>query len=360
MGSITSSVKAVSDLATALDAQTVEGSLYERLADGKPRCVACGHRCVIFPGRRGICKVRFNDGGTLRVPWGYVAALQCDPTEKKPFFHVLPGSQTLTFGMLGCDYACPGCQNWLTSQTLRDPVAGLIPEAVTPEQLVAIGLRHDARLIGSSYNEPLITAEWAVDVFKKARATGLRTCFVSNGNATREVLTYLRPWCDCYKVDLKAMSQKNYRELGGVLERVLETIGMVYEMGFWMEIVTLVIPGWNDSDDELRRAAEFLASISKDIPWHVTAFHPDYKMGDYRYTPAATLMRAAGIGRAAGLRFVYAGNLPGRVGPFEHTRCPRCDAVLVERYGFHVHQNRLAPTGGRCPDCGESIPGIWA
>lgn len=766
--------KTAPDLAALLDARTVEGTLLEPLDGGKLRCVACGHRCVIFPGHRGICQVRFNVGGTLRVPWGYVAALQCDPTEKKPFYHVLPGSQTLTFGMLGCDLHCPycfandtvvatnqgplriedafkacattvsrpdgeiafptnlhaythqgrvkqiravfrhpyegsvlkirpaflpslectpdhrllaiarprrgnpptaptwvqardltreyclatpkrfgfsetvvldvpslldpmvdesrmrrgvprpdglppsppfagrtrrlvsdgekvrifnerapglpvrtelteslavllgyycaegsvwqdtkrrvnsamltfsfgwgeaelayrvqnllrevfgveasvenrrttcavvchkasvgllfkalcgsgardkrvplplfqaprpvveaflrayvegdgarsergfvqtasvsgelargiawlalklgympslgsyrsvssaihgrrvkraprvfhvrwhensrrhlwededyyyvpirsvearrhqghvfnlevdedhsylanfiaasNCQNYVTSQALRDPVAGTLPEDATPDDLVRMAVRHGASLVGSSYNEPLITAEWAVDVFKKAREAGLRTCFISNGNATREALAYLRPWLDCYKIDLKSMSAKNYRQLGGVLDRVLDTIRMVYEMGFWTEIVTLVIPGWNDSDAELRAAAEFIASVSPDIPWHVTAFHADYKMLDYRNTPASTLVRAARLGEAAGLRYVYAGNLPGQVGPYEHTFCPRCRALLVERYGFVVLRNRLAATGGTCPDCGAPVPGIW-
>lgn len=341
-----------------LDVRTREGVLYERLDDNKVRCYACGHRCVIFEGHRGICQVRFNEAGHLRVPWGYVAALQCDPTEKKPFFHVLPGSETLTFGMLGCDYHCPYCQNWLTSQALRDPNAGIRPHILTPEEMVALAKRYGAQMVGSSYNEPLITAEWAVDIFKLARQAGLRTAFISNGNATREVLEYLRPWTDCYKIDLKSMNNKNYRYLGGVLDHVLKTIQMVYEMGFWMEIVTLVVPGWNDSDEELRKAAEFIAGISPDIPWHVTAFHKDYKMQDPDNTPAETLIRAAEIGRAAGLHYVYAGNLPGQVGRWENTYCPNCGALLIERYGFLIRQQRVTPAG-HCPDCGHTIPGIW-
>jgi pyruvate formate lyase activating enzyme len=356
---VVSEVAKSADLAAVLDAHTSDGTLYEVLPGGKVRCVACGHRCVIFPGHRGICQVRLNDRGHLRVPWGYVAALQCDPTEKKPFYHVLPGSRTLTFGMLGCDYHCPNCQNWVTSQALRDPAAGAPLEPVSPADLVSLGRRTGARLVASSYNEPLITAEWGVEIFKEARRANLRTCFVSNGNATLEALSFLRPWCDCYKIDLKSMSEKNYRFLGGVLDRVLDTIRMVHRMGFWTEIVTLVIPGWNDADEELRAAAGFIASISVDIPWHVTAFHADYKMTAYANTCAATLVRAAGIGKAAGLRYVYAGNLPGQVGPYEHTFCPRCGALLVERWGFLVRQNRLHDSGGRCPDCGESIPGIW-
>ena len=346
-------------MASLLDSSTKEGVLYEKLAEKKVRCFACGHRCLILDGLRGICKVRFNRGGTLMVPTGYVGALQCDPTEKKPFFHVLPGSLTLTFGMLGCDYHCPYCQNWLTSQALRDDAAIVEPMRVTPEEMVALARRHGARLIGSSYNEPLITAEWAVEVFQEARKAGLRCLFVSNGNATREVLEYIRPWTDCYKIDLKSTSQKNYRYLGGRLENVLNTVGMVHEMGFWEEIVTLVVPGWNDSDEELREAARFIASISLDIPWHVTAFHKDYKMTDPDNTSAATLVRAAAIGREAGLRYVYAGNLPGRVGDCENTRCHQCGALLVGRHGYRILEYHIT-RDGRCPSCSAVIPGIWA
>ena len=348
-------------LAQILDRQTQEGAreLYERLPDNELRCYACGHRCLIRDDRRGICKVRFNKDGTLYVPWGYVAALQCDPTEKKPFYHLLPGSNTLTFGMLGCDYHCPYCQNWLTSQALRDPAAGARPELVTPEGLVGLALESGAQVVGSSYNEPLITAEWAVAIFEKAKAAGLKTCFISNGNATEQVLTYLRPWCDGYKIDLKAMSQKNYRYLGGVLEHVLETIQMVHAMGFWMEVVTLIVPGWNDSEEELQKAAEFLVAISPDIPWHITAFHKDYQMTDPDNTPSDTLLRAARIGQAVGLRYVYAGNLPGRVGKYENTYCPTCKDPLIARVGFLVTANRLTPSG-TCPSCDTKIPGIWA
>src|SRR3972149_5715049 len=287
-------------LADIIDRLTVPGELYRPLRDGKLQLDACWHWCVIFPGKRGICKVRVNERGTLRVPWGYVAALQCDPMEKKPFHHVLPGSSTLTFGMLGCDYACASCHNWLTSQALRDPAAGVQPTEVTPRTLIDLARRHGASLVGSSYNEPLITSEWAVAVFQEAKAAGLRTCYVSNGNATPEVLDYLRPWTDCYKVDLKAMTQRNYRALGGVLQQVLETIRMVYKRGFWLEVVPLVIPGWNDSADELRAAAEFIASVSPFIPWHVSAFHKDYHMTDPDDTGPETLQRPARIGEAAG------------------------------------------------------------
>ena len=347
-------------LAATLDELTAEAApaLTERLAGDSLRCYACGHRCLIHEGKRGICKVRFNERGRLLAPSGYVAALACDPTEKKPFFHALPGSDTLTFGMLGCDLHCGYCQNWLTSQALRDEAAGTRPRVVTSERLVSLALAHGARMVGSSYNEPLITAEWAVEVFGKARAAGLRTAFISNGNATPQVLDYLRPVTDCYKIDLKTMSDRGYRQLGGVVGNILDTVRMVHERGFWQEIVTLVVPGFNDSEDELARAADFIASVSPDIPWHVTAFHQDYRMTDRAATTAGQLLRACELGRAAGLRYVYAGNLPGRVGRFEHTFCHRCDALLVERRGFHILRNRLGPTGV-CPDCAAHIPGVW-
>jgi pyruvate formate lyase activating enzyme len=281
-------------LAEVLDEMTAEGApeLTEHLEKAALRCYACGHRCLIKEGKRGICKVRFNEGGHLRVPSNYVAALACDPTEKKPFFHMLPGSDTLTFGMLGCDLHCAYCQNWLTSQALRDDAAVSPPNVITADRLVAMAKAYGASMVGSSYNEPIITAEWAVEVFKKARPEGFRTAFISNGNATPQVLDYLRPWTDCYKIDLKSMSDKNYRQLGGVVDNILDTVKMVHERGFWEEIVTLVIPGFNDSKDELQRAADFIASVSPDIPWHVTAFHQDYHMQENANTTAEQLIRA--------------------------------------------------------------------
>jgi pyruvate formate lyase activating enzyme len=348
-------------LAEVLDDLTVEGApeLTEHLEAGALRCYACGHRCLIKEGKRGICKVRYNEGGRLLVPQGYVAALACDPTEKKPFFHALPGSDTLTFGMLGCDLHCAYCQNWLTSQALRDDAAGVAPKMVTGERLVAMAKAYGAQMVGTSYNEPLITAEWAVEVFRHAKREGLKTAFISNGNATPQVLDYIRPWTDCYKIDLKSMSDRNYRQLGGVVDNILETIKMVQERGFWSEIVTLVIPGFNDSDDELRRAADFIAKVSPDIPWHVTAFHQDYNMTANANTTAEQLLRACEIGRAAGLRYIYAGNLPGRVGRWEHTYCHACDELLIERDGYNIRRMLVTPEG-ECPKCAARIPGVWS
>jgi pyruvate formate lyase activating enzyme len=346
-------------LQATLDARSRPGELVGAEADNAVRCFACGHRCLVKPGRRGICKVRYNESGTLYVPYGYVAALQSDPIEKKPFFHVLPGTDCLTFGMLGCDFHCGYCQNWLTSQALRDPAAGIAPTEVSAEALAQLAVSRGARSVGSSYNEPLITAEWAVDVFRHAGQLGLKTCFISNGNCTSEVLDYIRPWTDCYKIDFKAMQDRAYRQLGGVLQHVLDAMQMVYERGFWLEIVTLVVPGFNDDPDDLRRMADTIAAISPTIPWHVTAFHQDYRMTDPRNTSAADLVRGCEIGRAAGLKFVYAGNLPGRVGRWENTWCPDCGDLLIERFGYEILQQRVRG-GGTCPSCGARIPGIWS
>lgn len=336
---------------------TREGTLYEAMPNGWVQCFSCGHRCKIPRGRDGICRVRFNRDGKLFVPFGYAGGIQLDPVEKKPFFHAYPGAKALSFGMLGCDYHCPYCQNWVTSQALRDREAVSSIELVHPEQLVNLALRHKAKILTSTYNEPLITSEWAVEIFKLARSAGLVTSFVSNGNGTPQVLDYLQPWVDLYKIDLKGFSQKEYSKLGGSLNNVLETIRSVYERKIWLEIVTLLIPGFNDSDEELTGIAGFIASVSPDIPWHVTAFHQDYRMTDPDNTPVSTLLRARTIGLKEGLHFVYSGNRPGEVGDTENTFCPSCGETLVERCGFRITRSRL--NHGSCFKCGMKIPGRW-
>ncbi len=343
-------------LEEALARRTTVGELWEALDSGAVRCFACGHRCRIPAGLKGICKVRFNDGGALKVPRGYVAALQVDPIEKKPFFHAYPGARAVSFGMLGCDYHCGYCQNWVTSQALRDPVAIAPPMDIEPAEIVKLALRQGARVVTSTYNEPLITSEWAVEVFREAKAAGLVCSYVSNGNGTPEVLDYLAPWLTMVKVDLKGFHDRHYRELGGTLQPVLDTIRGLKARGIWVEVVTLVVPGFNDSDGELTGIAEFLADVDADIPWHVTAFHPDYRM-DNPGTTVSHLMRAWEIGRRAGLRYVYPGNLPGSVGDLEGTHCPTCQSLLVGRIGFRVTKNRIA--GGKCPDCRTAIAGVW-
>ena len=342
-----------------LEIRTREGELYKQLDHSRLRCVACGHRCPIPDGHLGVCKVRFNKGGKLFVPWGYVGGVQCDPIEKKPFFHAYPGELAYSFGMLGCDLHCSYCQNYITSQTLRDPVASALPRNTTAESLVKSATTYGAKVMVSTYNEPLITSEWAVEVFKEARKKKMVTGFVSNGNGTLEVLQYLKPWIDLYKVDLKSFDDRHYRKLGGRLKPIIETIESLYRMGFWLEIVTLLIPGFNDAKLELQQLTSFIARLSPNIPWHVTAFHKDYKMTDPDNTSPEMLMKAAEIGKQEGLRFVYAGNLPGLVGDLENTRCPECQTLLIERFGYSII-NYSINENGCCPSCSLQIPGRWA
>jgi pyruvate formate lyase activating enzyme len=348
----------VASLSEVLNARTREGDVYERLDRNWVRCHACGHDCPIPPGAAGVCKVRYNDEGTLRVPWGYVAGVQCDPIEKKPFFHAWPGALAYSFGMLGCDLHCAYCQNWVTSQALRDPAALAPPRDVDPDDLAVDAVRQGARVVVSTYNEPLITVEWGVEVFKAARARGLATGFVSNGNATPQVLDYLTPWIDVYKVDLKSFDDKQYRKLGGRLQPILDSIRALHARHLWVEIVTLLVPGFNDTEAEITQLAEFIASVSPDIPWHVTAFHQDYRMVDPMDTTPAQLCAAAAIGRRAGLRYVYAGNQPGMVGDLEHTRCASCRTMLVERSGYYIRSYHVT-ADGTCPSCHAAVPGRW-
>ena len=346
-------------LGEILARRTTEGApeLYDKLENKAVRCYSCGHRCKILEGLNGICKVRYNEDGVLKVPRGYVAALQVDPIEKKPFFHAYPGALALSFGMLGCDYHCGYCQNWVTSQALRDPVAGATPTDLEPADLVKLAKRHGAKVVTSTYNEPLITSEWAVEVFKEAKKAGLICSYVSNGNGTERVLDYIAPYVDLYKVDLKGFDDRHYRDLGGVLQPVLDTIRGLKQRGIWLEVVTLVVPGFNDSEEELTGIAEFLAGVDPSIPWHITAFHQDYKMTENANTDVRTLRRAYEIGKRAGLRYIYPGNIPGAFGDREGTHCPNCNSVVIGRYGFRVTSYGLE--NGACAKCGTPIPGVW-
>lgn len=346
----------------SLNDLTHPGQLVQLVEDDSVRCLACSHRCLLPPGRHGICQVRYLAADGLRVPWGYVAGTNLDPVEKKPFFHFLPGSGAFTFGMLGCNFHCDFCQNWQSSQSprLTDPENLLSwVERISPIDLAGMAVRRGAAVLASSYNEPVITAEWAHTVFSQAKQMGLKTIMVSNGYATPECLEYLRPVMDGYKVDLKSMREENYRAMGGQLKHVLAAIEKAHALGYWVEVVTLVIPGFNDDPAELWDAARVIRRISPDIPWHVTGFHPDYRMQDCGPTQPATLLQAAEIGQEAGLRYVYAGNLPGKVSSLENTYCPGCQALLVERTGYRVQIIGMQ-MDGRCTSCGRVIPGVWS
>lgn len=342
-----------------LDRFSVPGheALYQKEESLRVRCLACAHQCRISEGRRGVCRVRYNRKGVLYVPSGYVAGLQVDPIEKKPFYHVLPGSDALSFGMLVCNFHCDFCQNWLSSQTLRDSDALSGFQPCSAAEIESLAIRSKAASLISTYNEPLITADWAIEIFERVANKDILCGFVSNGYATPTVLEVLRPFMSLFKVDLKCFTEQGYRQVGGTLKPVLETISRLQELGFWVEIVTLVVPGFNDSAEELKKMAAFLASLSLDMPWHVTAFYPTYKKTDVPPTSSELLDKAWKIGKDAGLHYVYAGNLGGRGGEKEHTWCPACGTLLVERAGFRVQYNGIVD--GKCPKCSASIAGKW-
>jgi len=352
-------MKNMASITEILAQYSTSGDLFQKLEKNRVRCLACAHRCRIAEGKSGVCKVRFNRGGGLQVPYGYVSGMQCDPVEKKPFFHVRPGSLALSFGMLGCNFHCGFCQNWITSQVLQDPEAVPYLSPTTPGALVQAAVREGAEIVVSTYNEPLVSVEWSVAVFKQAKAAGLLTAYVSNGFASQEVLEYLHPWIDGFKVDLKCFSDEKYRQLGGRLEPVLETIRELHKAGTWIEIVTLLVPGFNDSTEDLDRLTRFIHGVSPDIPWHVTAFHKNYRMTEPSNTAPKDLIRAAEIAGNNGLRYIYAGNLPGNTGDMENTRCPNCGELLIERVGYRILGISLSSEGA-CPSCKTAIPGRWA
>ena len=342
-----------------LDSLTHPALLQQAGAEpGEVYCTACPHHCRLPSGKRGVCGLRVCRDGTLFAPWGYTSAVAVDPLEKKPLYHVCPGMTVLSFGMLGCNLHCPFCQNWTISQTIKDERAVAAPRRITPAQIVEAAEQAGCRWLAATYNEPLVTAEWVAAVFQAARARGLRTCIVSNGFASPAALACLQPSLDAANIDLKCFTEKGYRGLGGSLQPVLDTIRSLWQAGVWVEATTLVVPGLNDASDELRQMASFLAAVSPDLPWHVSAYHPDYRMSDGPPgTPVATLERAYDNGRQSGLRHVYTGNRRSP-GPGENTHCHGCGAALVVRHGFAVLHSALG-ADGLCPDCRCRIAGIW-
>jgi pyruvate formate lyase activating enzyme len=322
------------------------------------RCQLCAHRCRLRPGQRGICGVRVNRAGELwtRV-YGMATSLAVDPIEKKPLFHFRPGARALSLATVGCNFGCLQCQNASLSQWPRcahgegDEVPGRF---TPPEAIVAAAVESGSQVIAYTYTEPTIFMEYALDCARLASARGIDNIFVTNGYQTAEAVELLAPYLHGANVDLKGLDDHMLRrEVKASSAPVLRTIEDLQRRGIWVEVTTLVIPGSNDDDRQLAGIAERLAAISVDLPWHVSRFHPTYRMLDRPPTPAATLERAAELGRAAGLRHVYTGNL--RLPGAEDTRCPGCGATVIERHGFSVGRIRLSL--GRCAACGTAIPG---
>ena len=332
-------------------------AMFQEPKEGKKvLCGLCSHRCLISPGHRGICAVRENRDGTLvSLVYDRIIARNIDPIEKKPLFHFLPGSLSYSVATPGCNFRCKHCQNADISQLPRDR-GGMVPgEPVSPAELVEDAQRHHCASISYTYTEPTIFFELAYDTAKLARKAGLKNVFVTNGYITPEALREISPFLDAANIDLKGFRDDFYRKVcGAKLQPVLDAIRLYKEFGIWIEITTLVIPGHNDSDEELTGIARFIRSVGADIPWHVSRFHPTYKLLDEPPTPVATLKRARQIGLDAGLRYVYEGNVPGEG---EDTLCWSCKETLIERVGFSVGTNNIE--NGKCRHCGAVIDGAW-
>jgi pyruvate formate lyase activating enzyme len=335
-----------------------EAMLWERLApdDLRVRCNLCAHRCVIPPGRRGVCQVRTNHDGVLFTQvYGQTIAQHVDPIEKKPLFHFQPGSRSFSIATPGCNFRCAFCQNWEISQMPREQ--GAIPgQPAAPRDIARAAQRSGCASVAYTYTEPTIFAEYALDTAREASNLGLKNVFVSNGYMTPELLREMAGLIDGINVDLKAGRGDFYRRISGAaLEPVLQNLKLIQAHGIWLEVTTLVIPGMNDSDDELRWVAEYLVKeVGPDVPWHISRFYPVYQMTDVPPTPTATLERAWHIGREAGLRYVYVGNVPGH--STESTFCPGCGRVVIERTGYEVRRRALKD--GACESCGTSIAGV--
>ncbi|WP_022661343.1 AmmeMemoRadiSam system radical SAM enzyme [Paucidesulfovibrio longus] len=331
--------------------------LWEPISENRVHCRLCRQYCVIPDGETGLCGVRENRGGVLHsLVYGKVAALNLDPVEKKPLYHFLPGSQTFSFGTAGCNFSCAFCQNETLSQTPRNG-GGVPGRSASPEELVTAALRNQARSISYTYSEPTVFFEFMRDTAAEAQKAGLKNILVSNGFQSPACLEQLGPLIQAANIDLKAFTDKFYKELCGArLAPVLENLKTMRGMGWWLEITTLVIPGWNDSPEELGRIADFIGQeLGRDTPWHVSRFHPQFRMATTPPTPVATLETALQAGKDAGLRFVYIGNVPGH--DADNTYCRDCGARLLERVGFGVARNDVQD--GKCGRCGVAVPGVW-
>ncbi|MHC4984213.1 MAG: AmmeMemoRadiSam system radical SAM enzyme [Planctomycetota bacterium] len=334
-----------------------EAMLYEKLDGQKVRCHLCGHECVIAAGKYGVCRVRENVSGALKThSYATLVAMNVDPIEKKPLFHFLPGSQSLSVATAGCNFQCEFCQNWRISQSPRGASAAR-GQAVSPKQILTAAVNYDCQSVSYTYTEPTIFFELAHDTAKLARERGILNCFVSNGFMTPLAVETIAPYLDAINVDLKAFRDETYRKvMKARLEPVLTCLKALLKAGIWVEVTTLVVPGMNDSPEELRDIAEFIArELSPAVPWHVSRFHGDYKMTGSPSTPMETLELACHLGRKAGLKYVYCGNVPGAAD--ESTRCPACGEMLISRMGFRIRANHLRD--GACLKCGEKIEGIW-
>ncbi len=332
-----------------------EAMLYKKLEGQKVRCNLCSHRCLIGPSQKGICGVRENRGGTLySLVYEKAISWNVDPIEKKPLFHLLPGSHSLSLATVGCNFRCSFCQNYNISQMPIDE-GKITGYSISPQQIVEMALKYGCRSIAYTYTEPNIFFEYAYETAKIGKEAGLKNLFVTNGYMTREALKEIGPFLDGANVDLKSFREEFYQKMAKAkLGPVLDNLRQLKEMGIWLEVTTLIIPTLNDSSEELEEIAKFILSLGEEIPWHISAFYPAYKVKDLPPTPVSTLKKARQIGTEAGLRYVYTGNIPGEEG--ENTYCYQCKRRIIRRWGFTVLENLIKDS--HCPFCGAKIDGI--
>lgn len=334
-----------------------EAMFYRAEADDKVTCGLCCHRCLIKPGKRGICGVRENQNGKLySLVYGYLVAENADPIEKKPLFHFLPGSRSYSISTVGCNFHCRHCQNYQISQFPHEHDGQVTGTLRSPEEVVDAAYATGCQSISYTYVEPTIFYEFARDCSVLAHGKGIKNVFVSNGYMTPEVVRDIAPLLDGINIDIKAFTDNFYKRVCKArLQPVLDTVSLMHELGVWVEVTTLLIPDLNDSEEELREIARFVGGIDAAIPWHVTAFRPTYKMTDREATAAASLKKARDIGLDEGLRYVYEGNIPGHGG--ENTFCPSCGAEVISRFGFSIEGSSL--DSGHCGQCGFILDGVW-
>jgi pyruvate formate lyase activating enzyme len=334
-----------------------EAMFYEKLDDKKVRCFLCAHNCIIKDDKRGICYVRKNVEGTLyTLVYGRVVSMNVDPIEKKPLFHFLPSSTSFSIASVGCNFRCEHCQNFEISQYPKEHEGEILGQYVTPEAIVGDAQRYGCKSISYTYTEPTIFFEFAYDCAKLAHEKGIKNVFVSNGYTSPEATKVIAPYLDGNNIDLKGDNNFYNKICGARLEPVKDTIKLMKQLGVWVEVTTLIIPDYNDSEETLRDIAEYIKSVDPFIPWHVTQFYPTYKLTDKPRTPIKTLRRAKDIGYETGLKYLYEGNVPGEGG--ENTYCHNCKKLLIKRFGFSIIENRMK--NGRCPECGIDIRGVWS
>ncbi len=333
-----------------------EAMFYSPLSAEQVQCHLCHHFCTIDPGQRGLCRVRENSDGTLyALNFGKSISAAIDPIEKKPLFHLHPGSASFSIATVGCNFKCRHCQNWEIAQYPRMHAGAIPGNEMSPEAVVSQAKQAGCTSISYTYTEPTIFFEYAYETAKLAKQAGLKNVFVTNGYTSAEALEAISPYLDAANVDLKAFSEDFYHKIcGAKLRPVLDTIRLYRQLGIWLEVTTLIILGYNDSEEKLKEIADFIVNVGAEIPWHVTAFYPTYELRDAPRTSAKILHRARQIGIAAGLRYVYAGNIPGEGG--ENTYCYGCGELLVERFGYAIRENRIEQ--GCCQSCSVKVDGV--